>query len=93
MVKQYSIASARDQLARVVHEAEAGSPIELTRRGRPVAVILALGEYEQLKSSPRTFREAFDAFRSRVDLKGLAIDPAEIWGVARDRSPGREVRL
>jgi prevent-host-death family protein len=93
MVKQYSIADARDRLARVIHEAERGSRIELTRRGRPVAVILSLGEYVQLRDSPKTFREAFEEFRSHFNLDSLAIDPAKIWGESRDHSPGREVRL
>ena len=37
MSKQYSIAEARDNFPRVVHEAETGEAVELTRRGKPVA--------------------------------------------------------
>ena len=36
MAHTYSIAEARDNLAKIVRESESG-PVELTRRGRPVA--------------------------------------------------------
>jgi prevent-host-death family protein len=39
MPKTYSIAEARHNLAAIVHEAERQSPVALTRRGEPVAVL------------------------------------------------------
>lgn len=44
MVKRYSIAEAQDSLANLVHEAEGGTRVELTRDGRPVAMILSVLE-------------------------------------------------
>lgn len=41
MDKTYSIAEARNDLSNVVREAEAGRPVTLSRRGRPVAMIVA----------------------------------------------------
>ena len=41
MVKKYSIAEARTHLPTIIDEAEAGLEIELTRRGKPVAVIVS----------------------------------------------------
>ncbi|MEW6569314.1 MAG: type II toxin-antitoxin system prevent-host-death family antitoxin, partial [Chloroflexota bacterium] len=41
MTKRYSIAEARQNLAAVVHELERRARIELTRRGKPVAVMLS----------------------------------------------------
>lgn len=38
MVKKYSITEARDNFTSVIHEAEKGTQVELTRRGKPVAV-------------------------------------------------------
>jgi prevent-host-death family protein len=49
MQKQYSIAEARDKLASIVHEVEKAGPIKLTRRGKPVAVLIAESEYERLR--------------------------------------------
>lgn len=92
MSRRYSIAEARDRLAKVVHEVERGSPVELTRRGKPVAVLLGIHDYQRLQRSGLTFSEAFEKFRKSVDLKSLGIDP-ELFSSARDRSPGRTVHF
>jgi prevent-host-death family protein len=44
MPKRYSIAEARSNLPSIVGQAEAGREIELTRRGKPVAVLVSLQE-------------------------------------------------
>jgi prevent-host-death family protein len=54
MQKQYSIAEARDKLPSIVHEVEKAGPIKLTRRGKPVAVLIAESEYERLKREPHS---------------------------------------
>lgn len=87
MTRKFSIAEARNQLPSLVHDAERGSPIELTRRGRPVAVLLSVREYERLSRPRPRLWEAIDAFRKRQDLEGL--DVAEAFAGVRDRSPGR----
>ena len=53
MSKAYSIAEARNQLSRVVHEAEDGAGVELTRRGKPVAVVLSIKEFRRLQGGAR----------------------------------------
>jgi prevent-host-death family protein len=91
MVKKYSIAEARDNFTSVVHEAEAGTTVELTRRGKPVAILVAREEYERLHQGRRGFREAYEDFlRRNPDFTENAIEP-ETWleGV-RDPSPGRD---
>jgi prevent-host-death family protein len=89
MGKQYSIAEARNHLSEVVHEAEAEGPVTLTRRGRPVAVVVAEAEFERLRSTKPGFWEATMAFRSSVDLSDLDFD--ELYRDVRDRTPGRTV--
>ena len=93
MVKKYSIAAARDSLAKLVREAEAGREVELTRRGRPVAILVGRGNYERLVSGSRSFSEAYRAFSREVKLAELAIDPEAVFRRARDRSSGRYVSL
>jgi prevent-host-death family protein len=93
MEKSYSIAEARDNLAAIVHEAENSKGVEITRRGRPVAVLISKREYDRLHSKRAGFWNAYQAFRQRVNLAELDIDPSEVWGNVRDRSPGREVDL
>ncbi len=92
MANRYSIAEARDQLARLVHEVEGGISVELTRRGKPVAVLVSLNEYKKLREGNLGFWEAFDKFRLKVDLANIGIEP-EIFEDVRDRSKGREVRF
>jgi prevent-host-death family protein len=41
---QYSIAQASDRLPELVDQAEQGTPVELTRHGKRVAVILSAEE-------------------------------------------------
>ena len=90
MTKKYSIAEARDNLPGVIHEAEGGVRVELTRRGKPVAVLLGVEAYERLAEGRRAFWEAYEEFRRQFDLAELAIDPEEVFAGVRDASPGRE---
>ena len=90
MTKQYSIAEARNNLPGVVHEAEGGARVELTRRGKPVAVLLGIEDYERLSQGRRDFWEAYEELRQEFDFAELGIDPDEIFGDVRDPSPGRE---
>lgn len=89
MGQQYSIAQARDHLPAIVHEVEQGQPVELTRRGKPVAVLLSASEYRRLSRSRPSFMEAVERWRRSVDLEELNIGP-EYFDALRDRSPGRE---
>lgn len=93
MAKKYSIAEARDSLAKLVQEAESGQEVELTRRGRPVAVLVGRGNYERLVSGSSSFLEMYPAFSLDVNLAELAIDPEAVFHGARGRSPGQDVSL
>ena len=44
-----SIASLRSRLARAVREAEAGGTVEITRRGKPVAVLVGREDFDRLR--------------------------------------------
>jgi len=88
MVKKYSIAEARDHLPSVVHEAEKGTQVELTRRGKPVAVLIGVEDFERLSKKKPGFWEAYQEFRRTADLS--EIDPDEIFRDVRDQSPGRD---
>jgi antitoxin Phd len=90
MVKKYSIAEARDNFTSVVHEAEEGTQVELTRRGKPVAVLIGVEDFERMSSKRPGFWQAYQEFRHRLDRDGVEIDPDEVWGDVRDPSPGRD---
>jgi prevent-host-death family protein len=93
MGKRHSIAEARSSLPRLIREAESGKPVELTRRGEPVAILVGRQQYMRLTSGRRRFSEAYEEFTRQVDLGELAIDPDAVFAGARDRTPGRDVDL
>jgi prevent-host-death family protein len=90
MSKSFSIAEARHDLAALVHQLEHQPGIQLTRRGKPVAVLLSVREYNRLTARAQGFWDAYAAFAEATDLRHLAIDP-QVFEEARDRMSGREV--
>ncbi len=92
MTKQYSIADARRNLPGLVDEAEAGSEVRLTRRGRAVAVVISVESYERLKSRPVAFAEAYQGFRERFPASGAGV-AMSYFQALRDRSGGRKVPM
>ena len=91
MTKSYSIAEARDNFTAMVRDVERASAIELTRRGKPVAVLLSVGEYRRLLEGKKTFWDAYSEFRDRRDPRWLGIEQ-EVFEGLRDVSSGREMR-
>lgn len=89
MEEFYSVASARDNLARLIHDAETGHPVKIARRGKPVVVILGLSEYERLQQRSGS-RKAYENWRKCWESELNGEDP---FGGSRDRSPGRSVTL
>lgn len=88
MLKQYSIASARNHLPAIVHAVESGPAVELTRRGKPIAVLVSVEEYKRMRPDKPDLWEALSRFREDTDLD--ALQAAEVWTDVRDRSVGRE---
>ncbi|MBM3466084.1 MAG: type II toxin-antitoxin system Phd/YefM family antitoxin [Armatimonadetes bacterium] len=90
MTERYSIAQARNHLPRLVHHAEEGRLIELTRRGKPVAVIVSMEQYEHLAAHRPSFWDAVQAFRERHGTDGLELSDEDFANL-RGRGPGRGV--
>lgn len=91
MTRNYSIAEARDRLPALVHAVETGPSVQLTRRGRPVAVLVSVDEYQRLCPRRPDLWQAIQAFRQHTDLRDL--DAEGIFRDVRDESPGREVAV
>ena len=87
-----SIAEARNRLARLIHDAEAGETVQVTRRGKPVAVLVSQAEYERLlRGLPRrTFWEAVQAMRADPEFEPVDFTKEEVDGW-RDRGIGRDL--
>jgi prevent-host-death family protein len=92
VAQRYSIADARTSLPSIVDQAEAGQTIELTRRGKPVAVVVSLREFERLRGDRPQFAALYKAFLAKHSLADVGLD-AGFAASARDRKPGRKVSL
>ncbi len=92
MLKQYSIADARKNLPAVVDEAQAGSEVQLTRRGQPVAVVVSVDQFERMKTERTTFADSYRAFRRRF-AEGKGNLSARTFKGLRERGVGRKVEL
>lgn len=89
MTKRYSIAEAKNQLSRLVHEAEADTHVELTRRGQPVAVVISIHEYQRLATRPtKPLWEAVNEFRSTHDM--TTDDLSTAFDDVRSKEAGRD---
>ena len=89
MVPRYSVTQARNRFAAIIHSLESQPRIEVTRRGRPVAVLISIEACERLRSTQADFWASYQAFRAAHDLDSLDLGP-ELFAHARDRSPGQE---
>jgi prevent-host-death family protein len=90
MTTTYSIAEARDQFAALIRNAEENhQPVQVTRRGQPVAVILSAEEYTRLLANQpeRNFWAAYQEWRQKWNVPELDMDPDEIWGDVREQTP------
>jgi prevent-host-death family protein len=90
MARKYSLAQARAQLPTIVEQAERGHTIELTRRGKPVAVVVSLAAFEQLKGNRPRFGDTYRAFLSKFPLAKVGVDK-DFAASLRDRGNGRQV--
>lgn len=91
-MEQFSIAEARDQFTKLVRRVEDKAPIEVTRRGKTVAVLMSVEEFRRLQAQRRGFFDAYEAFRAEVNLEAVGLTDEEFADL-RDGSPGRNVEL
>lgn len=92
MTCRYSIAEARANLPKLIDLAAGGREVELTRRGKAVAMIISTREVERLRGRRTGFPAAYERFLERFPAKGADIDK-DFARSLRDRSPGRAVEL
>ena len=87
-----SVAEARQNFARLIKRAEHGRPIEITRRGEPVAVLLSASDYAAMTGERASFMEAANAVRARLGVADLDIGESDFDDL-REKSPGRGIDL
>lgn len=92
MTKSYTLASARANLANIVDQVEAGAEVELTRRGKKVAVVMSTARYARLRGERVAFMTAYETFRASHDLSEAGVDRS--WSATlRSKDVGRPVKL
>ena len=90
MEKQFTISEAKNKLTAIVHDVEKGPSVKLTRRGRPVAVLLSIAEYEALQGRRPAFWDLLTAWREQAAGCGISDDD---FTDLRDDRTGRKVDL
>ena len=92
MAQKVPIAEARSNLTGLIREVERGKRVELTRRGRRVAVMISCDEYDRLHSARPDLREALRTWRQGlpVDFEGISRKEVDSW---RDRTSQRKAQF
>ncbi len=88
-MQSFSIADARSQLPKIINAAEKGDAAQLTRRGKAVAVLLSLKEYEALTTKGKGgLLQAFKVHQSMAKEEDTPLSDEEVdsW---RSKETGR----
>lgn len=85
-MRTVSVAEARNRLTELLREVEQGAPVAISRRGRGVAVLIAEGDYERLRSAAggADFSAWLANWRARAGTGFDGISPDELarWSLA-----------
>jgi prevent-host-death family protein len=87
-MKRVSVAEAKNHLPSLLHDAER-APVEIVRRGKPIAVIVSRTAYDRLRGQHTDAWAALQRWRTSVDLEELDLEG--VLDNVRDRSPARRV--
>lgn len=60
---------------KLLREVEGGEPVEITRRGEPVAVVISIEAYRAMQRARPTLYEAVMAWRAETEVE----EPPEDW--------------
>lgn len=90
MAKQFTISDAKNRLPSLVHAIEQGPEIQLTRHGKPVAVLISMTQYKRFIQPPNNFWADLHSFREAVDADSL-LSSDDNFFEDRPKSPGRLV--
>lgn len=90
MAQSYAIAEARANLPTLIDEVEGGAAVQLTRRGKVVAVMISVTEYQRLQSKRTSFQDSYQNFLKKHSLTEVGLEK-DFARKLRDRGPGRKV--
>lgn len=90
MQKQFSISVAKNKLPAIIHSVEDGTAVQLTRHGKPVAVLVSFVQYQGLVNQKKDFWAALTYFKERTKKEEPFLDDLAFNGL-RDETQGRDV--
>jgi len=89
-MKTSTIAEAKNNLSHLIHQLEIEKSIQLTRYGKPVAVMMSETQYKQLISPVKSLNSAILNWRNQLDEPlDIGLTDKELKTV-RKESSGRE---
>lgn len=80
MPETFSITQAKNNLTAIIQGVETGPAVQITRRGKPVAMLVSLKEYERLLRRQNNLHDAMMAFRQSLEEVGVEITGEEFEG-------------
>jgi prevent-host-death family protein len=86
---------AKNKLTQIVHQVEDGEPVELSRHGRPVAVLIGIEQYNNFKNAAGTFSRRLKQFQSDWPMESTETPEKNEnpFDGLRSRGMGRPVEL
>lgn len=94
-MNKVAIFEAKNRLTQIVREAEKGDSNELTRYGKPVAVLVGMDMYAQLNVNARSFSRLFREFQDEWSGEAARVSEGEEdpFKNIRSKDSGRDVSL
>lgn len=90
-MSEVSIAEAKNHLPRIVQQAEAGETVHITRRGKPVAVLLSDREFARLSAPRQGFTEFAQEWRKNMIARGIEFPSTGDLDNLRDNSARQDI--
>ena len=89
-MKTNTIAEAKNNLSHLIHQLEVEESIQLTRYGKPVAVMMSETHYKKLTSPAKSLNSAILNWRNQLDDPlDISLNDYELKSI-RTESAGRE---
>ena len=85
-MSRFSIAEAKNNLPRLVQQAEAGEVVRITRRGRHVAVLLSESSFERLKTPRNDLKDFLKDWRTEMADRKIDFPSSSDFMNLRDNS-------
>jgi prevent-host-death family protein len=90
LMQKYSMTERDNNLSTLIHMLEqTGTPVELSQRGKTVAILVPKWEYDNLTKPKLSPWETLMAFREEEEIESLDID-TEIFNERKAQENGRE---